>query len=53
MEVNTGLAVASREDVVALVPMCNVVLFAQILLPITVGRGRSLAALCGQVQPST
>jgi ATP-dependent Lon protease len=33
------------EDVVALVPMRNVVLFPQVLMPITVGRAKSLAAV--------
>lgn len=32
-------------DVVALVPMRNVVLFAHVLMPITIGRKCSLAAL--------
>ncbi len=36
---------ALPEDVVALVPMRNVVLFPHVLMPITVGRTRSLAAL--------
>jgi ATP-dependent Lon protease len=36
---------ALPEDIVALVPMRNVVLFPHVLMPITVGRERSLAAL--------
>ena len=36
---------ALPDDVVALVPMRNVVLFPHVLMPITVGRERSLAAL--------
>ena len=36
---------ALPENVVALVPMRNVVLFPHVLMPITVGRARSLAAL--------
>jgi ATP-dependent Lon protease len=46
-------AVALPEDVVALVPMRNVVLFPQVLLPITVGRARSSAAHCSRADPST
>jgi ATP-dependent Lon protease len=53
MEVAVAPAVGVPEDVVALVPMRNVVLFPQVLLPITVGRARSLAAHCSRAHPST
>ena len=33
------------DDVVAIVPMRNVVLFPHVLMPVTVGRPKSVAAL--------
>jgi len=53
MEVAIVPAIAMPKDVVALVPMRNVVLFPQVLLPITVGRARPLAAHCSRAHPST
>lgn len=40
-------------DVIALVPMRNVVLFPHVLLPITVGRPKSIAAVLHAVQTKT
>jgi len=52
MEADAAPAVVLPDDVVALVPMRNVVLFPQVLLPITVGRARPLAAHCSRAHPS-
>ncbi|MES2091009.1 MAG: endopeptidase La [Pseudomonadota bacterium] len=45
MEKNLSLAAQLPTDVVALVPMRNVVLFPHVLMPISVGRPKSVAAL--------
>src|SRR5512140_3305345 len=45
MSTLTALPSALPDDVVALVPMRNVVLFPHVLMPITVGRAKSLAAV--------
>jgi ATP-dependent Lon protease len=48
MEPSTQLVVAKLElppDVIALVPMRNVVLFPHVLTPVTVGRAKSIAAV--------
>ena len=53
MDTPAAPAVVLPEDVVALVPMRNVVLFPQVMLPITVGRARSLAAVRQAVTAQT
>jgi len=45
MNTPTSPTIPLPDDVVALVPMRNVVLFPHVLVPITVGRSKSLAAL--------
>ncbi|MES2229139.1 MAG: endopeptidase La [Pseudomonadota bacterium] len=45
MEDQPGVAAGLPEGVVALVPMRNVVLFPHVLMPISVGRARSIAAV--------
>lgn len=41
----TDVSPTLPQDVIALVPMRNVVLFPHVLMPLTVGRPKSLAAL--------
>ncbi len=45
----TDVSPTLAEDVIALVPMRNVVLFPHVLMPLTVGRPKSLAALAHAV----
>jgi ATP-dependent Lon protease len=56
MEQSSQLVVAKPElppDVIALVPMRNVVLFPHVLMPITVGRAKSIAAVEYALDSST
>ena len=45
MEPSNSPQISLPDDVVALVPMRNVVLFPHVLMPVTVGRAQSLAAV--------
>lgn len=53
MEQSAVTAIELPTDVIALVPMRNVVLFPHVLMPITVGRVRSLATIEHALQTKT
>ena len=53
MEQPAVTAIELPTDVIALVPMRNVVLFPHVLMPITVGRVRSLATIEHALQTKT
>ncbi|MBX3616284.1 endopeptidase La [Nitrosomonas sp.] len=53
MEQSTATPLELPTDVIALVPMRNVVLFPHVLMPITVGRTRSIATIQHALQTKT